>query len=755
MNRTRAILVAIGLLATPLVAQKPAASLGGFRFSTAYENEFNANRVQYGVRSTGEIGRKVGCGSCLTGGFWPKGSGDAYTYNSGAQVTGIIAGAKSASNPWGGDTAGGSFLPSGQLEHGTPFSEMFNSDSAVDPSNWPASARVPRGDATELLYHSTLRGREFAADGNLWFLTWEGDPARNGGRAHPLGVLAEVRLLGWNYPVGNDDLLYVVITYYNISSANAADYASYRPGMREKLLEAGQKFQALNNAKFGITLPVGGYTIAPFLAGFTTDFDVGGAGINSASVNLPNAFAFAWQTNFSQPAAWTFDPRLFGKPFFAGSGFVGMKFLKTATPSPTINLVSASVGGGAFGEPGNTTRLFRYQSGDIRPELGVSCNFGDPLVTHICYIKQDTPADARVFQSAPAVTLSPGGSTTIALAYLHAAPVAIPGYAGGAPNVTPVDVLRLGNAQQLALGSPKVDSIAGYAGYSDANGDGVVQPREMRTVPRSLYGKAQLAQAVFDAKFLLPSAPEPPDFFLIPGSNKVTVVWKPSITETAGDPYFEIAKNAATVPAGGGAPVPNPLYDPNFRKFDLEGYRLYRGRTDQPGALTLIAQYDYKGTSFDDYDGRVGENITCGPEFGFGNCVAFFDPIVPGVPRTKKITHDIVGDLVQVRDGDRTLLSNNAVAVLTADTSGRSYSKGARPLTNSGVPFVYQDSDVRNSSAYFYAVTAFDYNSIQSGPTMMESLRVAKRVVPVVPAGNLLNTASLEQGVYGRKGILT
>ena len=32
---------------------------------------------------------------------------------------------------------------------------------------------------------------------------------------------------------------------------------------------------------------------------------------------------------------------------------------------------------------------------------------------------------------------------------------------------------------------------------------------------------------------------------------------------------------------------------PNFRGLDVEGYRIYRGRTDNPGELQLLAQFDY------------------------------------------------------------------------------------------------------------------------------------------------------------------
>ena len=111
---------------------------------------------------------------------------------------------------------------------------------------------------------------------------------------------------------------------------------------------------------------------------------------------------------------------------------------------------------------------------------------------------------------------------------------------------------------------------------------------EFITVPGSLLGKAQTAQTVFDNKFLLPFAPERPDFFLVPGNNQVTVLWQPARRATTiPDPFFAVASQ----PTVDGAA--NPLYDPNFRANDVEGYRIYRGRVDNPSELQLIAQFDY------------------------------------------------------------------------------------------------------------------------------------------------------------------
>ena len=753
-------LAAVTTLPSPAAAgPAPGAKPGSrFRLFAGSLGAMTINRVAYGLSTGGLVGVDSTNSSTIGGGFWPRGTANQYMFNSGLQVSGIVKGARSASNPWGGDTTGAFFFdPKGTTEHGIGITDLFNATSPGDVANWPAYGFVPQGDTSEALFDPLLRDRLSASQGDVWFLTWEGDPGLNAGRPHPLGIVAEYRGLGWNFPAGNEDIIYFLITFYNITSVNPADYAAVRPGLREKLLATGQDFQRLNNAKFGITLPTGGYTINPFYAAFAADADVADAGSNFASVNLPFAMGYAYDATFSQPPGWRFEPAIFSKPFFAGAGFVGMKYLKSPGGPGAIQLFSLTTNGGAFPDPSNTTRLFRYMSGDVGPDLGVSCNQGLVAVSHICFVLADPPADIRIIQSASPDSLKPGESKSIVIAYIHAAPVALVGYQIGGVKVQPGDPTRLSNAALLAAqGANRIDSLTGFNGYTDANNDGIVQQGEMKTVKGSLLDKGLTAQAVFDAKFLLPFAPDSPDFFLIPGNQQVTVLWKPSKTEIDGDAFFQIAKNATVIPPGGGAPVPNALYDPNYRKFDVEGYRIYRGRIDSPGSLKLIAQGDYAGTTFVDFGGQVPLGSACAPEINVTtSCAGVFDPIVAGVARTKSRSYDITGELLQVKFGDRVQLASGNILVLTADTAVTGGASGFPALSNTGIPFAYTDRDVKNGLTYYYSVTAFDYNSVQSGPTSLESPRITKRVMPNTQAGNYVNTATTESGVFGRKGLLT
>jgi hypothetical protein len=760
-----ALAAAVALPVTAHAGPDPEAkrpNTGRYRLFAGNLGAITINRVYYGLNTRGEVGVDSLNSSTIGGGFWPKGTGNQYMFNSGLQVAGIITGG--AENPWAGDTTGGMFFDaSGLRQHGTAVSELYNAVSPVDQANWPQAGFVPQGDASEELFDDLLRGRMSASQGDVWFMSSEADPGLNAARPHPLGIIAEYRVMGWNFPTGNEDLLYLIVTFYNITSNNPADYAQYRPGLREILIEQANQFHALNNAAFNVDLPDAGYTIDPFYAAFAADPDVtNSATVNFASVNLPFAMGYTYHADFPRAAGWTFSPNIFGAPFFAGAGFVGIKYLKSATGPGEIALFSNTTNGGAFPDPPSAVRLYKYMSGTITPADGVACNHGDPLVSRICYVGNVNPADVRMMQSSTPIALAAGASASIVVSYIHAAPVQIPGYVGGT-RVLPGDPRRLTDAALLAAGANRVDSIMGFRGFTDQNSDGIVQQEEMSTVPGSLLRKALVAQEVFNNKFLLPFAPEAPEFFLIPGDGQVTVMWRPSATETQGDPYFAVAKDAAIVPEGGGAPVPNALYDANYRQFDVEGYRIYRGRSDTPTGLQLIAQYDYAGTRFRDFTGQVvadARGARCAPELGVTTtCAGVFNTPTPGVQLVNNVAYDINGNLVQVQIGNRTLLASGDVINLVTDTAVVGGNSGFPALSNTGVPFIYVDNDVRNGLTYFYAVTAFDVNSISStgaGFTSLESARISKRVVPGSRASNFVNEGNLVvDGVYGRGVKLT
>ncbi|HEY8196526.1 MAG TPA: T9SS type A sorting domain-containing protein [Gemmatimonadales bacterium] len=736
----------------------------GFRLFARPLGAMVINRIYCGLSSGGEICVDSTNSSTIGGGFWPKGTADQYVFNSGIQVAGIIG--PDANPEWQGDTTGAQFFSPRGDNVGEEFRPIFNASNPDDVANWPEAAKVPSGDASQELFNPLLRGRVSASQSDVWFLSWEGNPAFSAGREHPLGVLIEQRGLGYNFPSGNEDILYFIYTFYNVTARDPAAYAAVRPGMREILVEAGNRFQDLNEQRSGISIPETGYTISNFFAAFGADMDVSEAGANFASVNVPFSLGYTYEHTFSPAAGWTFDPSIFSPPFFAGSGFVGVKYLKSPLDPVTgqevgLTLFSNTINGGAFDDAANVTQLYRYISNNISVAAGdAACNTGDPRATKICYINNGQEDDMRFFQASGPLNLAPGGFGSIVVAYIFAAPRIVGACTGaGTCDLKPGDPTRLNDVTRLlSEGANAIDSVSGYVDFRGPDPSGNVVQDSITVLPGSLLGKALVAQEVFRNQFLLPFSPEPPDFFLIPGSDQVSVLWQPSASETVGDPFFAIANSPTT--AEGGI---NPLYDPNYRNQDVEGYRVYRGRVDSPNSLQLLAQYDYAGTLISDFQGQVNPTDGCAPEIAITTtCAAAFDPVVPGVARTVFVDVPLVGPITQVKLGDRAALATGTAILLKADTAvtGResgclTFGNGAAcELHDSGVPFVFVDETARNNLRYFYAVTAFDINSFQSGPSSLESPRVTKAVTPVANASNHQNTADVTVSMQGRGVVL-
>jgi hypothetical protein len=775
------VLMAFGLVtalpASSLAKPRPGKPSQGFRLFAKATGAMTVNRIYCGISTTGEICVDSLNSSTIGGGFWPKGTADQYVFNSGMQMAGIIG--PDANPEWAGDTTGAQlFSPRGD-NVGEQVELLYNASDPDDVTNWPEAAKVPLGDASEDLFDPLLRGRVSASQGDVWMLSWEGNPSFTAGREHPLGVMVEQRGMGWNFPSGNEDILYFIYTFYNVTSRDPAAYAAIRPGMREIAEAQGVKFQDLNESKFGIDIPDGGYTLTDLFAAFGADMDVSEAGANYASVNVPFSLGYTYESTFSGAEGWTFDPGIFGAPFFPGAGFVGVKYLKSplneAGQEVGLTLFSNTINQGAFDDAANVTQLFRYLSNNISVGAGdAACNTGVAAVTKICYINNGAPDDMRFFQASGPLTLGPGQFSSIVVAYIFAAPVSVGACTGpGTCTVTPGDPTRLSNTAQLAVGANQVDSVAGFNGYSDAppngNGDGIVQQSEVRVVPGSLLGKSITAQLIFGLKFLLPFAPEAPSFFLIPGSNQVTVLWQPSATETVGDPFFANASQPTVIDPTTGLPTTNLLFDPNYRQLDVEGYRVYRGRVDSPNSLTLVAQFDYAGTFIRDFGSQVNPVAGCAPELGINTvtvedgdttfgCPVTFDSVGPGVAPTVSVDVPLVGPIVQVKKTERVGLATGDAILLKADTAITGLASGCLvrgtpalcSLRDTGIPFVFVDRDAKNNLRYFYAVTAFDINSFQSGPSSIESARVTKAVTPAATASNVVSTATLTQTMDGR-----
>ena len=689
----------------------------------------NGNRVFCLIDNVGDV-CTGGQTSFIGGGFWPKGSSDEYIFNSGLEIAGVIP--ADGRFAWSGDTVGAWFMdPRGDQEDGAPITPVFNSLDPADLAAWPEGA-VVRDTA---IYSGVIQDRKTVSQQDLWLRTWEGVPNRSdGARSHPMGLLVEERALVWNYPVGAEDLVYFVYTFYNVTARNPAVYDGLDPAIRGEIASIGQDFQTRNEAAYGIEIPDDGYSITAAYAAFVADMDVGDPGSNYATPVIPFDMGVAYNSRFYEPS-WFFPPDIFGPPFVPAPGFVGVKYLRSPFDSAGrpigLTIFSDLLNQITFPDAVGVKQLYRYLSGTSSPETGDGrCTYqGEQRKRHICFLG-DFPADVRFFQSSGPLTLAPGQRESIVVAYIFAAATdVVTPFVNGDFNPGQHPATGADLARDSSLVRP-IERAMGWVTQRDANGDTVISQDEVRTVPRSLLHKAQVAQAVYDSKFLLPFAPDPPNFFLIPGDNQVTVVWEKSPSEVVrphgGDPFFAVASDPTAL-----------LYDPNFRQYDVEGYRIYRGRST--GDLRLIAQFDYAGTTITDYTGAFaytedldGDGIVrCAPELGLQqDCPTRF---ATQPPFLNGHANALVGPVIQVPPGGRVALADSSVLIISADTA---VTGGGFPaLTDGGVPFSFIDRGARNAFDYYYAVTAFDLNSLRSGPSSIESTRVAKLVTPRASSG--------------------
>ncbi len=766
--RAFAALALLSATAATVVAAKPGPERPGRRRAVnlfAVTNAvLNVNRVFCGINNLGELCVDPTNSPVVGGGFWPKGTPDQYIFNSGLQLAGVIpstAGGGKPTFPWAGDTVGAYFFDArGTQVQGDAVTLVYNSLDAGDAAAWPNGAKV----RDTSIYNSVLIGRDNISQQDLWTRAWDGNPAFLSGRTHPMGILVEERGLAWNFPTGNEDIIYFVFTFYNVTARSCSAYSGLDPAIQAEICAVGQSFQDRNEAVFNFNIPDGGYAISNLYGAFSMDPDVGDAGLNYSTAILPFNMGVAYKADFLEPN-WSFPPDIFGAPFVSSPGFVGVKYLR----SPKVggvevgltmfsNTRNAATG---FPDPIGVIQLFRYLSGTVSTAKGDNpCTGGvNPVTQHMCFLDQ-TASDTRFFEASGPFTLNPGESQTIVVGYVHAAPLpqVLP-FIGGdmKPGIPAGGDTIFADPSRIRT----IERAAGWVSQADANADNIIQQSEVVTVPRSLLNKSLVAQAVFDKKFLLPFAPEGPRFFLVPGDNQVTVAWQPSETETikanGGDPFYSVASQPLNPDL-----TPNALYNPNFRQYDVEGYRIYRGRTTSQ--LELLAQFDYAGTQIVDFTGTFAYTTDldgdgrseCAPELGIQDDCPDTDPGTAGkqtFPSTVGVGHDLVGELIQIPAGGRVQLANGSILIVKADTAVTGDGSGFPALEDTGIGFAYVDRSVRNSFTYHYAVTAFDVNSFISGPSSLESPRVTKTVTPRKLAANA-TAAVLVQGLFGANGAL-
>ncbi len=759
-----------------------------FRLFSAPTLILSGNRVQCSLVSVGHLCTTFNYPEVQHGLFWPAGTSDGYVFGGGPWLAGINS---EAAGPWANDTVGAYIYPdpTGTDGHGTALTELYDSLDPEDLESWPAEAYISNPD----VYSPVLLGRKTASQQDTWVQYWDGDPqAAPGERQHPMGILVSQRSLSWTYPLGNESVIYFVLEFENVTD--------------------DPEFQRMNEDLFfggDDALPDSGWSMSEMYVGIFVDSEVSSLPFdwfgNYATAILPFDLGIGYHGGFS-PEGYTYPPSVFYPPFFTdASGIVGVKFLQSPVDPITgeqigLSLFSATTNPGAFispfPSPQGDRQLWRYLSGNLDSALGdPTCSLraeietGSPATTErsLCF-NPDLATDLQFYQSSGPFDLAPGGVETMIVAYMvgptvetmpdgspsgivrnpanvNANPPGVPSFHPGYGSARGCDI----NGQSCAAVSDATENEirtiergAGWIRYDGPPPSGSIYPAdvehrsnkidqfEVRVVPGSLLGRALVAQSVFDSQFLLGFAPEPPPFYLVPGDDQVTVVWEPSVTEVAGDPFYELASDPESA-----------LYNPNYRQNDVEGYRIWRGTLT--GNLDLIAQFDYADTEFFDYTcetvhpeedvGAMAVSTETGnliPVIGYaaGEICPFDvdDPLVRPLNSTMVFNNGSPGG----PPGGGVSSMPRAASIDTVIVSDRVTGPTA-VLSDTGVPFVYVDQSVINSFTYFYAVTAFDVNSMASGPHTLRSVQNNQSVIPRADAPEIVY-AGLQMFLVGENG---
>ncbi|HUF11535.1 MAG TPA: hypothetical protein VMN78_00380 [Longimicrobiales bacterium] len=624
-------------------------------------------------------------------GTWPQPTIDQYIYGAGIGLAGIVA--ADAPSAWAGDTIASYFFDArGTSAHDRPITGIYSSTRPEDVAEWPdegnvadfpfASGRIEAGP-----FHAIHAGRAAISDQDTWMLAWEGDPALSHNREHPLGIAVEQRTMQWNAPEGLQSVIFLVYRLTNVTDL---------PVFRDTI--AATYFDGNAGA-----LPAGGWRIDSLFVGFSMDNDVStDFGDNYAQLLPGFEAALTYHQaftaeEFDYPADAFYPPFLGNSPGIVASALLHAGADPGSGSTPGARMMSVLPGTGCsveFCDPGVVQ--WRYLSGHLGG--GAVCAFPDAVDIRACF-QPSSPLDVKTFQSVGPYSLGPGEQATVVFAMAVAPTADVPGLVIGGDNPPEPP------ASAPGCGGDPIGTIAAAAGWVStpecpAPGEWL-DPDRVETLEGSLLDRIQIARDFTAHGFLMPSPPERPEFHLLPGDNSVTVIWRPSPTEASGDPYHSIAQDST-----------GALYNPNYRLFDVEGYRIYRS-TDRRN-WSEVAQFDHDTTTFVD--------VLCETDRLHATGEPCTEERILGI-------HDFHGStrerLTQYRPGDVVRTANGNLAVLHADTA----SAGHPEMRDTGVPFAWVDTDVRSGFRYYYQVRAFDVNSYRSGPSSLESTSDMKSVI--------------------------
>jgi len=504
------------------------------------------NRVEFNLSNNGYLAVDPSRGAVTPGGFWPSGSEDAYIYQSGLNVMGII---DADGDGIASDVVETNLVFDSEWREGRPQDEeddaksrLYFSTSQTDMEEWPEEFYVQDSNPLSPTYGQSVPDVRSEQDIVGIYTDVNGPLNTSAGSLH-LGV--EVRQHVLQYSLSNiQDVVFVVWDLYNASRyINEPD----------------------------VHVP---YDIREAFVNIRTDFDIGENALDDrCAVSPVRNMSIAFDSDFKEA---NFD----GTP-----AFLGISFLEGPTDHDGLD---------------NPNSLFPAGNGLTDETFGQILDAGikDPRTGLFFEFDSDVLNESAERMSLFTLTTN-GGERPDPVDDAEAYRI----YSGDprevlVPQYDPYANLILADV----VGDIRQNIISGPFEMPDNNLQDYQRVVAAYFFARPLHAEVNLnnltvsgefkpiiqlwkaASTVYHNSFVVPSPPVAPRMRLLPGDREVTITWDDLPVE-ASDPYALTAE-AAALP-------PSPDFPGlGYRARDFEGFRVYRSTTGNATDSKLIAQYD-------------------------------------------------------------------------------------------------------------------------------------------------------------------
>jgi len=546
------LVILLSIPAGECLAARPASTLksksrpGGPVLAAFQTRIITGNRIEFNMANNGYLAVDPNRGSTTPGGFWPSGSEDAYIFQAGLHLLGII---DSDGDGIPSDIVETNLVFDSEWREGRPGespddtkSRLYFSNNESDLAEWPEEFWIEDKNSNSPTYGQKIPEVKSEQDIVSIFTDIDG-PVNTSAGALRLG--AEVRQHVLLYSLtAVQDVMFVIWDIYNVS-----DFIS-DPNV------------------------VGGYDIHEAFINIKDDFDIGENALDDrCAVSPVRNMSIAFDSDFREAG-------FSGPPAFLGTSILASPTDHDGIDNPNVLFPSGNgLSDETFGDIVNAgikdprTGLFFQFDQDVLDESAermslftINTNGGerpDPQSDAEAYrILSGDPNEVRIPPYDPYADLIVADIVGDLRQNIVSGPFEL-------PNTRRADYQRVVAAFYFAR-----------PGHSEVDLNNLTVNGEFKPIIDLWH----TTKDVYRNGFIVPSPPPSPRMRLVPGDHQVTITWD-DLPVTSSDPY------ALTDAAAALKPVPG-FPGLGYRAQDFEGFRVYRSLTGNPEDAKRIAQFD-------------------------------------------------------------------------------------------------------------------------------------------------------------------